>query len=102
MDQLIRDIPGLSWQILVKGELMETPKNNYYLQKMLQVAQQLGQPLKPVKEHGASDGRFFSALGIPVIMFKPQASQAHQDHEWIDLESLKVFRQLLKTFLLEA
>ena len=57
--------------------------------------------LKIDKDHGASDGRFFSAKNIPVVMFKPICSQPHIDNEWIELKSLEKFYQILKGFLID-
>jgi len=79
---------------------MVTPPDNQYIQKILRVAKNINLNLKVTNEHGASDGRYFSAKGIPVIMFKPICSATHIDNEWIDLQSLEKFSQLLKSFLL--
>jgi len=89
-----------NYQIETEGELMTTPKNNPYIKKIINTAKKQGINLKIKKECGASDGRFFSSQGIPVLMFAPKASNAHIDNEWIDLNSLDKFYHLLKSFLL--
>jgi len=90
----------VKWEILARGyPLINNPKN-LYLKKIQQVAKKEKIRLKIKKEHGASDGRFFSERKIPVIMFKPVCSGSHIKNEWIDLESLAKFYRLLKSFLL--
>lgn len=57
---------------------------------------------KFIKAHGGSDARFFSKNGIPVLMSKPKASDPHVENEWIDLESLEVFKQLIKEWIIKV
>ena len=58
--------------------------------------------MKVAREHGASDGRFFSAKGIPVVMFKPECSEAHIKNEWVSLKGLERFYRILARFLREG
>lgn len=92
---------GVNYQLLCVGDMLITPKNNKYIKKILKVAKKYKVNLKINKNHGASDGRFFSAKGIPVVMFKPICSQPHIDNEWIDLKSLAKFYQIFKEFLID-
>lgn len=91
---------NVSWEIIAEGPPLINKPNNQYFKKIQTIAQKHGQKLKLAKEPGASDGRFFSEKGIPVIMFKPICSYAHVDNEWIDLKSLDLFSQILRDFLL--
>jgi len=100
---LITKVTGdnqVAYELISDGDVMVTPPDNQYIQKILRVAKNINLNLKVTNEHGASDGRYFSAKGIPVIMFKPICSATHIDNEWIDLQSLEKFSQLLKSFLL--
>jgi len=99
--KVIKSKKNVIFEIISDGEVLETPPNNPYIKKALNIAKSAGINLKTVNEHGASDGRFFSAKGIPVLMFKPICSPAHVDNEWVDLESLKKFSEVLKEFLLK-
>jgi succinyl-diaminopimelate desuccinylase len=56
-------------------------------------AMRLG-PLPLVREAGASDARYFSQLGVPVLMFQPDCFGWHGTDEWVDLASLASFRAL--------
>ncbi|MGB9706926.1 MAG: M20 family metallopeptidase [Microgenomates group bacterium] len=90
---------GVRWEILARGSPLTNDSNNFYFKKIQNVAKKEKIRLKIKKEHGASDGRFFSERKIPVIMFKPVCSGSHINNEWIDLESLEKFYRLLKSFL---
>lgn len=100
IDKTIKKFKKVSYQIPSEGTIMTTSKNNQYVKKIIQLAKKEKVNLKISKAHGASDGRFFSAKGIPVIMFSPVSSQAHVDNEWVDLKSLNRFYNLVKKFLL--
>ena len=79
--------------------MINDPQGKYF-KRIQKVMRKNRLRVKIEKEHGASDGRFFSEKGIPVIMFKPICSESHVDNEWIDLKSLEVFYQILKDFVL--
>ena len=99
IEKISKKFKGVSFKIEVEGDILNNSKKNKYIKKILKVAKKQGIKLKFYKAHGASDGRFFSAKSIPVIMFKPLCSEPHIDNEWIDLKSLEKFSQILKSFL---
>ncbi len=92
---------GVKLEVLSTGFPLINDPHNLYFKKIQQAAKKEKLNLKIKKEHGASDGRFFSEKRIPVIMFKPKCSAPHVDNEWVDLKSLMVFQKILKRFLLE-
>ena len=61
--------------------------------------QVLGRPLQEVRTPGASDARFFSALGIPVIISRPVVGNVHRVDEWIDISSMLQYYRILHTFI---
>ncbi|MFQ5508395.1 MAG: M20 family metallopeptidase [Leptospirillia bacterium] len=60
-----------------------------------------GKPMIIKKEHGGSDGRYFTRLNIPVIMTRPEVGGLHSTHEWIDIASMATYYQVLTTYLTE-
>jgi len=40
------------------------------------------------KEHGATDGRFFSERGMAVLITAPKGGNIHGNDEWVNLNSL--------------
>lgn len=96
----VKNEKGVSWTILAEGAPLINDPNNKYFKMIQKISEKYGRKLTIVKEHGASDGRFFAEKDIPVIMFKPVCSESHIDFEWIDIKSLSVYYQILKTFVL--
>ncbi len=54
------------------------------------------------RSHGSSDGRFFTAQGIPTLLILPHAGGAHSEEEWIDLADLERFHAVLRGFVDEV
>lgn len=50
-------------------------------------------------DHGASDGRFFSELGIPVIISQPDGANLHAPDEWVHIPSIELYYHVLKEYL---
>ena len=50
------------------------------------------------RSEGASDARFFTKYNIPVIISKPVCAGHHSEHEWIDLESITTYENILLDF----
>jgi succinyl-diaminopimelate desuccinylase len=61
----------------------------------------IGEPCREVQEHGGSDGRYFTQIGIPVIMSRPLVGGLHSDHEWIDIDSMVTYYRILHRYLSE-
>ncbi|MEZ5324094.1 MAG: M20/M25/M40 family metallo-hydrolase [Verrucomicrobiales bacterium] len=47
-----------------------------------------------VRACGGSDGRFFAARGIPVILSRPRVGNLHGPDEWIEVESMLSYFQI--------
>lgn len=53
-----------------------------------------------IKEtYGASDARFFSEFGTPILMMKPIAGEMHSEDEWVSVSSSLNFLEGLKKFV---
>jgi succinyl-diaminopimelate desuccinylase len=66
------------------------------LQKVMRDLHQAELPYS--REAGASDARYFSAAGIPVLMFQPDCADWHGANERINLTSLASYRSDLAAF----
>ncbi len=53
------------------------------------------------KETYGSDAQFYSELSIPCINFGPSGRDMHGDYESLDLESLTVYYDIIREFILE-
>ncbi len=58
----------------------------------------LSRPMPVYRSEGASDARFFTRFKIPVIISKPVCAGHHSDNEWIDLESISTYTDILFDF----
>lgn len=66
------------------------------------IADVRGEDLPLVREAGASDARFFAAHGIPALIFQPECAGWHGPDEWVNLESLAAFREIVARFVRDA
>ncbi|MBP6944662.1 M20/M25/M40 family metallo-hydrolase [Patescibacteria group bacterium] len=49
--------------------------------------------------HGSSDGRFFSAHHIPVLISQPDGANHHAKDEWVNIPSIKEYYDVLRAYL---
>jgi succinyl-diaminopimelate desuccinylase len=76
------------------------PHNCFVLQLQDAIKQITKKEGKLTGASGASDVRFYNNLDIPGVEFGPEGSGAHGDEEYVTIESLKAYYQILKQFLL--
>lgn len=62
-------------------------------------AQVRGQPTRFYSEHFSTDARFYSAAGIPAVCFGPAGAGLHSDEEWVEIDSLVQFYQVLAGYI---
>ena len=92
---------GVSMQILHNTKPHQTPADNKYITRLQEVgAKILHKPLLLKKQHGTSDIRHYSSFDNYGIEFGPIGANHHTDNEWVDIESLTDYYQILKKFLL--
>ena len=58
-----------------------------------------GRPARLVRTAGGSDARFFSDIGIPVMMSRPLVGELHSDEEWIDIASMITHYRICEQYL---
>ncbi len=60
-----------------------------------------GQPAGQTVDFGSSDGRFFTPHQIPVILSQPSGANWHGAGEWVDLDSVATYYDILKSFVIK-
>jgi succinyl-diaminopimelate desuccinylase len=80
-------------------DLMHTKSDNSYVVKFMESMQKNNLDATPEKEHGASDGRFFSKKGIPVIVFGPKSTGYHSDNEKVEIDSIVKVYEVIDDFI---
>lgn len=81
------------------GSEFSTDRKNPLVKKWEKLLFEIGAKDIYIKEHGASDGRFFSEMKIPSIVSKPIGGNIHSEKEWIDLNSIVDYTKILEKFL---
>lgn len=104
-DALVKEVKdvcdefGVEIEVKSRGACLFTPEDDPTLTKLKAIIEKRGLTTRFTKEHGATDGRFFADLGTIVVMVKPSSSQPHIDNEWVDLDSLTIFTEILLELL---
>jgi len=77
-------------------------KNMLQIKKLQQsIAKSTQTKVELLKEHGASDLRFYSDKGIPAVICGPLGSNYHGKEEFIYISSLELYYKALKNFVKE-
>lgn len=92
----------LDFEIIKTIEIMDVNPKNYYLKRFKDIVEEiLKRPIKITKWAAASDARFFSSCGIPVIIMAPNCGNKHGENEWVKIKSLEKFYEILKEFIIK-
>jgi len=94
------EIPDVDIEVLATADMLITDDNNPYIKKLQASAEKvLKRKVRTSYEHGATDARYFSAKGIPAVLFKPLGFGAHSETEYLVISSLKPFYKIMVDFL---
>lgn len=98
---LAREVdPKLNVEVLATGVAPFTDTKHPALQLFAQIlSQQLGRSIETKGGYGSHDGRHFSKHGVPFIMTKPEGGDIHGDNEYINIDSVILFYEVLLQFL---
>ncbi|MFA6096132.1 MAG: ArgE/DapE family deacylase [Candidatus Paceibacterota bacterium] len=92
----------LKFEVTDVVEMLETDPQDPYLKKFKNIARKtIYKPIVITKASGASDARFFSAKGIPVIIMTPNCGNKHGKNEWVEIKSIEKFYDILIRFINE-
>ncbi len=96
----LEEISGIEYEILAEAPMMETSENGRCVQSLKESAEQaMGEKVEFRKEKFASDMRFFTEKDIPAVCFGPEGYNLHGENEYVEIESLKTYCEILKNFL---
>lgn len=92
--------PGVTIAHSSGGHPFETKRDDPLLQAYVETMQEsVGKEISVTSEHGATDARFFRAMGIPVWLHEPKGGGMHTEEEWMDLESAEKLLRGMERFL---
>ncbi len=93
-------VPECLVEIIVSGLPCSTPTSDPFVQLFNEVLKnKFNLSARYGRNCGGHDGRFLSALGIPVIVTRPISGDQHSEKEWVDIESLKNFVDIYREFI---
>lgn len=93
-------LPDVSLEVAARGSPHQEDLNTAPFLRFKEIARQMyGINIGKALSHGSSDARFFGEKGIPVIVIAPKGGDIHSDGEWIDLEDLSRFYNVLVRFV---
>ena len=93
-------IRGIRAEKTASADMLNTDPHNPYVKKLRSSAEKvLKRKVKTAAEHGATDARYFSARGIPAILFKPLGFGPHSEEEHLVISSLKPYFEVLLDFV---
>lgn len=97
--QLITD-KHLQIEMITSGGFFHTEPSNPYLQTYQKIAEAyLQKKVNLIKYPAASDARFFSEKGIPVIMNRGQGGGQHGVGEWASISDYEKASEILMKFI---
>jgi len=104
LDKITSLLPaGVLFEVVKTRSPHYTDPNNKYISLLANAVQQITEkePRKR-KTYGGSDATFFSEMQLNAIEFGPIGQYPHHDGEWVDINSLGNYYQILKQFLLSV
>lgn len=90
--------PESDIELIGTGECFQTDAQDALLASYLEAMGKQGMMMRTDSEHGATDARFFSHLGVPIWIHDPLGGGLHTDEEWLDISSAARVLEGLKEF----
>ncbi|BEL08056.1 M20/M25/M40 family metallo-hydrolase [Actinoplanes sichuanensis] len=92
-------VTGLSATVEALGAPHFADPGSADVLRLQQAARDAGYDGSLLRKHGAADGRFYSAEGVPAVIFGPGGDGQHGPEEYVDLRTLDPYRRALEMFL---
>lgn len=102
MDQLKSLIPkNFNLEIFFEEPSLFVKGDNEYIKSLQKSASEiLKHKISLHSTHGTSDTTYFARAGCPAVEFGPVGSTGNIDNEFVNIPSLRVYYEILTTFLL--
>jgi succinyl-diaminopimelate desuccinylase len=103
INRLVAHHPLISTQTIWESDAHYTSRENEAAKTFARIAKErYGIECGWRRAHGASDARHFSQHGIPVLLIEPKGYEAHSEEEWVELEDLERFYEVMKDWAKEV
>lgn len=88
-------------EVLLQSQPHQSDPNSKYIKLLKEKIKEVRDFDAPLfRAHGESDARYFTEAGFEGIEFGPIGGNHHALDEWVDIQSLNDYYQILKSFLL--
>lgn len=89
-------------EIVVNEPFLNVKDNNKFITNLQKASYKvLGTEVKLYGAMGSSDARHYTDIGTPAIEFGPVGGNIGSEEEWVGLDSLQDFYNILKEFILD-
>jgi succinyl-diaminopimelate desuccinylase len=103
LEQLEKTHPHISYTTIQDEHPYGILRKNGYAKAFASLARaRHAQSCGWIRAHGSSDARFFSKADIPTLLIGPSGAGSHSDEEWVDLEDLERYYDVLKHWVLQV
>jgi succinyl-diaminopimelate desuccinylase len=105
VEDIVEQIQGISAikkiNTLKHANSVSTNRDDSFVRKLSEVCTEIsGEECSIGGQDGTGDTRFFNNLGIPAVEFGPIGANHHADNEYIDLNSLTTYEDILLKLIL--
>ncbi|KOO42912.1 M20 family metallopeptidase [Priestia koreensis] len=78
------------------GDPIATKEDDPYVQKLYSIVNKTSHEAILFGQHGSADGRFYSRFGIPAVEFGPRGAHWHGEKEYVEIDSVYLYQDILK------
>ncbi len=90
----------VSAKIVTTGQpCINDPENGYIKPFTEIVGKVTGERRATSKSYGVTDGRHFSAIGVPCIVIQPPSGDRHKDTEWLSARGFDQFTVVIEQYI---
>jgi succinyl-diaminopimelate desuccinylase len=99
----IKSQDDIEFEVIALGDAVEIDPANEHLVLLKSIIKQAtGVDSKLILSHGSSEAPHYAANGMPVILFGPPGGGHHSDREWISVEGIDQFYQIIHKFVIKT
>lgn len=103
LQEIIKTYQNVLVEKMIEASPNKVDLNHMFFQKFRELAKDMhGIQVGTTLSHGSSDARFFGERNIPVLVIAPKGGDIHGDNEWVDLDDLTRFYEVMKQWIIEV
>ncbi|MBS3107609.1 M20/M25/M40 family metallo-hydrolase [Candidatus Woesearchaeota archaeon] len=95
----IKNIKDIEVEIIEAEPMLKELKSEYISKLKELIEKHTGKKCELNKEFGSTDLRYFSAKGVPAVIFGPVGENIHADDEYVYIDSIEMFYRIMSEFI---